>query len=128
MSRADYTRKADLWPLNPEGELLAIAMLETRESVENIEEILEVPGLGAVLIGTADMSMSFGIGTPAPPDDSPVIAAAVERIAAACDAHHARGGKVICGRYQTAEGLEAAVERGFRMFTSGRGNYSGDQN
>ena len=62
LSTDEYARKADVWPLNPEGELLAIALIETKEAVEDIEEILEVPGLGAVLLGLGDLSMSLGVG------------------------------------------------------------------
>ncbi len=121
-----YMRKADLWPLNPEGELLALVLLETKSQVENIEELLELPGLGGVLFGTADMSMSYGVGTPAPPADHPIIMANIERFARACAAHRARGGQVICGAYQTPQGLAKAVEQGLTMFTSGRGDFRGD--
>ena len=121
-----YMRKADLWPLNPEGELLAIVLLETKSQVENIEELLELPGLGAVMFGTADQSMSYGLGTPAPPADHPIIMANIERFAQACEAHHKGGGKVICGAYQTPQGLEKAIEQGLSMFTSQRGNFSRD--
>ena len=124
---ATYMRKADVWPLNPNGELLALVMLETKEAIENIDEILEVPGLGGVLIGTSDMSMSYGLGTPAPPGDHPVIREAIRKVADACAAQHARGGKVICGAYQTPQGLETAIEeQGFTLFTFGRGDYRGD--
>ncbi|MBI4474258.1 MAG: hypothetical protein HY646_16420, partial [Acidobacteria bacterium] len=121
-----YMRKADLWPLNPEGELLAIVLLETKAQMENIEELLEVPGLGAVLFGTADMSMSYGLGTPAPPSAHPIIMANIERFARACAQHRARGGKVICGAYQTPQGIETAVKQGLTMFTGARGNFRGD--
>ena len=122
-----YMRKADVWPLNPNGELLALVMLETKEAIENIDEILEVPGLGGVLIGMSDMSMSYGLGTPAPPGDHPVIREAIQKVADACAAHHARGGKVICGAYQTPQGLETAIEeQAFTMFTFGRGEYRRD--
>jgi len=124
---ADYMRKADLWPLDPAGELLAIVLLETKEGVENIDAILEVPGLGAVLVGLGDLSLSFGVGTPAPNQTHPKVQAAIKRVSEACAAHHKRGGKVICGRYQTPEGLEAAIDLGFTMFTSERGTYRGDR-
>ena len=122
-----YMRKADLWPLNPEGELLALVLVETKAQVENIEQLLELPGLGGVLIGTADMSMTYGLGTPAPPAAHPIIMANIERIARACAAHHARGGKVICGTFQTPQGLAKAVEQGFSLFTFERGDFRGDR-
>jgi len=36
------------WPLNPQGELLVVAMIETEEGVRRAREIVETPGLGAV--------------------------------------------------------------------------------
>ena len=42
-------------------EVSVIMLLETREAVENFEEIVTVPGLHAVLIGRADLSVSLGI-------------------------------------------------------------------
>jgi len=32
ITQAEYERHADLWPLNPQGDLLAIAMIETAEA------------------------------------------------------------------------------------------------
>ena len=112
--------------LNPEGELLAIVLVEMKSQVEHIEELLEVPGLGAILVGLSDMSMSYGVGTPAPNWEAPEIRAAIASVARACSEHHRMGGKVICGRYQMPEGLEASIDAGFTMFTSGRGDYRGD--
>src|SRR5438128_2310256 len=60
LTNAEYAQRADVWPLNPDGELLAIAIIESREGVKNVEEILRVPGLGGVLIGPADLSLSLG--------------------------------------------------------------------
>ena len=124
VSQDEYARRADVWPLDPEGELLAIAMIETKAAVDNIEEILEVPGLGAILLAQADLSMSLGVGTPAANPSDPEVMAAVDQVARACAAHRDRGGRVICGRYQTPEGVEAAVAKGFTMFTSRRGDLS----
>ena len=36
----DYHAKADVWPLDPQGELLAMMFIESAEGVENIEEII----------------------------------------------------------------------------------------
>ena len=35
-------------------------MIETKESIDNLDEILSVPNLTGVYIGPADMSISFG--------------------------------------------------------------------
>ncbi len=40
--------RADVWPLNPKGELLVVAMIETDEGVRHAQEIVETPGVSAV--------------------------------------------------------------------------------
>ncbi len=41
-------------------EVLPIAMIETRSALEQLKDILAVPGLGAIYIGPADLSLSLG--------------------------------------------------------------------
>ncbi len=40
--------RADVWPLNPRGELLVVAMIESDEGVKHAQEIIDTPGLSAV--------------------------------------------------------------------------------
>ena len=40
--------RRDVWPLNPRGELLVVAMIETEEGVRHAQEIVDTPGLGAI--------------------------------------------------------------------------------
>ena len=44
--------------------MLAFVMVESREAIKNINEILSVPGLAGVIIGPHDLSMDLGVGTP----------------------------------------------------------------
>jgi 4-hydroxy-2-oxoheptanedioate aldolase len=60
ISPAEYQRKADLWPLNPEGELMLGVKIEDKYALPNIEGIVEVPGLGFGEGGPGDMGLSFG--------------------------------------------------------------------
>ncbi len=106
----EYARRADVWPLNPDGELLAIIMIETREAVENIDEILQVPGLGGVLIGPSDLSLSLGVGTPAANPRAPEVEEAIETVGQACMRHEA-----LCGIY-TSSDVEARGAQGFKLF------------
>src|SRR2546430_8464321 len=48
ISGEEYDRHADLWPLNPEGDLLAIAMIESVEGLQNLSAIASTPGVGAL--------------------------------------------------------------------------------
>src|SRR5262245_20242399 len=47
----DYAQKAN-------DELLVMPMIETAEAVQNIDEILSVPGIDAVYVGPADLSLT----------------------------------------------------------------------
>jgi len=40
--------KRDIWPLNPKGELMLVAMIETETGARKAKEIVETPGLSAV--------------------------------------------------------------------------------
>ena len=60
MSNEEYVRKADPWPLNPDGELFLGLKIEDRHCVENVEGIAAVPGIAFAEWGPGDMGMSYG--------------------------------------------------------------------
>lgn len=61
LSQQAYYKKADVWPLDPEGEILVILMIEDVAAFDNLEEILrEVPGVGTILIGEGDLTQELG--------------------------------------------------------------------
>ena len=110
LSRLEYMQRSDVWPLNPDGELLAIVMIESRTAIENIDEILDVPGLGGPLISPHDLSMSLGVGTPDSNPPAPEVEAATARVASACVARRA-----LCGTFEMSD-VEAWIAQGFRLF------------
>lgn len=57
----DYGAKADVWPLDPAGELMAVIQIETAEAVRNVEAILDMPGISAIVVGPADLGLSMGV-------------------------------------------------------------------
>lgn len=107
LSRNEYAARADLWPLNPKGELILWLMIETRQAVENIEQIARVPGIGGLFVGPADLSYSLGV----PPGD-PEVERAIERVLAAC-----RAAKVPCGIFDARAGMR--IKQGFRFMAVG---------
>jgi 2-keto-3-deoxy-L-rhamnonate aldolase RhmA len=128
-SQDAYATIADVWPLNPQGELLAIVMIETPQMVDMIYDVLMVPGLSGVLIGQGDLSIRTGVGTPGAQSYHPEVEEQVARVAKACVEL-----KKLCGSYQNPPegscgepvcGQAFRVKQGFRIFTSGRGNYTG---
>jgi 4-hydroxy-2-oxoheptanedioate aldolase len=62
LSQQDYYKRADVWGLDPQGEILVILMIEDVAGVHALEEILEtVPGIGVVLFGEGDLSQQLGV-------------------------------------------------------------------
>jgi len=83
VSSDEYLGRADLWPLNPDGDLLGIMMIESAESLSNIDAIASTPGVGALFPGAGgDLSRSLGV-----PLGSPELEAAFGQILAACRRH-----------------------------------------
>lgn len=86
ITNADYYKRADVWPLVPEGELMCVIMCEELRAIVNLPRILEeVPGIGAVLIGEGDLSQEMGIPRQY---DHPDLRAAMGDIVAICKAHN----------------------------------------
>ena len=83
---ADYLRRADPWPLNPEGELLLGLKIENRRALENAEATTATAGIAFAEWGPGDMGMSLGFVDQHDPPYPPEMAAARDRVRAACDA------------------------------------------
>jgi len=113
VSAAEYERHADVWPLNPEGDLLAIPMIETLEGLKNVDEIAAVPGVGAIFIGAGgDLHQYLGV-----PQDSPEVEQARQTILTACKAHN-----VACGiTALTKADVDKRLKEGWKMIRTGRG-------
>jgi len=60
ISPAEYLKRADVWPLDPNGEIMLGVKIEDRIALENTEETLKVPGLAFAEHGPRDMSLSYG--------------------------------------------------------------------
>ena len=58
--RAQLVHGSDYFT-NANKNILSFAMIETKEAVENLDQILSVPSLTGVYIGPADMSSSYGL-------------------------------------------------------------------
>jgi 4-hydroxy-2-oxoheptanedioate aldolase len=64
---------------------LSIAMIETREALEAVEDILAVPGIDGVFVGPSDLSIALANGGTVDPR-GPAVEAALTRIVAAAQA------------------------------------------
>ena len=63
MSEAEYRRKADLWPLNPEGELVNWTIIESKEGLAKVREIAAVKGVGVLWPGAGTLRGLFSTPT-----------------------------------------------------------------
>lgn len=106
----DYHPRADVWPLDPRGELLAIIQIENVAGVENIDEIISVPGVGVIFIGPSDLSGSMGYSSPAAPE----VEAAIQTVLQAC-----LDNDVACAITTSQGSVQQRIEQGFRFVTVG---------
>jgi 4-hydroxy-2-oxoheptanedioate aldolase len=96
------------------NEVLTLAMIETREGLDNLDAILAVPGLDGVYVGPNDLSLSLGNPPRSEPKD-PEVVGAIQRIADRC-----RDKGLMAGIF--CSGPEAAASRigeGFTLVTPG---------
>ena len=66
LTPAEYKKRADPWPLNPEGEFLLGLKIEDRFALANAEKVAAVPGIGFAEWGPGDMGLSFNTRFRAP--------------------------------------------------------------
>jgi len=99
----DYVEKAN-------EEVLCIVQVETKESVENLDEMLSVQGVDVAYIGPADLSLSLGL-RPASDHDEHAFTAAIERVLDVCRRHDVVPG-VHAGNTTVAR---KRIEQGFLM-------------
>lgn len=96
------------------GQIACIAMIETREGLDNLTEIVTTPGLDAVYIGPADLALALGLPALGDTDD-PRHAAEVARIAEAC-----RGAGIAVGIHTSSlEYAQKYLAAGFNLVTLG---------
>ena len=113
LSQQEYYKKADVWPLNPEGEILCIIMCEEVKAIENLPDMLkEVPGIGVVLIGEGDLSQNLGH-----PRDyyHPVVVEAMAEIRAICKEANVPVGHPHVG----LDNIDHVIEDGYRYLMVG---------
>ena len=83
LEHPEYLQKADVWPLNPAGELMLGLKIENRRALENAEATCKVPGVAYTEGGPGDMGYSFELPDAHDPPYGPEMAAARARVDAA---------------------------------------------
>jgi 4-hydroxy-2-oxoheptanedioate aldolase len=105
IDRPSYARTAN-------DEILVAVQIESAQALQNLDDILSVPGLDVAFVGPNDLHAQLGL-TPSSEGAEPEFVEALKRIKAAARKHH-----VALGIF-SSDG-EAAVERvrqGFQMIS-----------
>ena len=92
-------------------DLLIAPMIETQRAIDNIDEILSVPGIDVLLVGPSDLSIELGV----PLDFAcETYQRALDKIASACKDHG-----VVPGMYFIPPDMDPNffVDKGFKFFT-----------
>ena len=104
---ADYASKAN-------DTVITFAMVETSEALENVEAIVQTPGLTGIYIGPSDLALSMG-HTPKLDPDEPAVVDAVKHILKAC-----KDAGIRCGMHcMAASYAKRMLGLGFDLVTLG---------
>jgi 4-hydroxy-2-oxoheptanedioate aldolase len=100
------------YPQNANDTVVVFAMIETRDGLDNLEDILSTPGLDAVYIGPSDLSLALGC-RPTFDDVDPPAAEAIEMIVRKAKEH----GKIAGIHNGTPDTALKRIELGFQFVT-----------
>ena len=119
MSEKEYKEKADLWPLNPNGELVNWTIIESKAGLEKVREIAAVKGIGVLWPGAGTLR---GVFTTTDQNgqrifDSEGWENAIQQVLAACKEFN-----VACGYPASANDIELRMKQGFNVFVMNWGD------
>lgn len=95
-------------------ETVVITMIESKEGVENIDEIVAVEGLDAIFIGPYDLSGSYGIPGQT---QAPIVRDACRRVVQACEQAGKSVGLLVVRPTEAA--IRTVIEDGFNLLCLG---------
>ena len=100
---------------NANDEILKLAMIETKEALNKLDEILDTPNLDGIYIGPADLSLAVG---EEPGFDKPESTKAYKEILKILDAAKKRN--LLAGIHNgTPEYAQKMIDKGFNLVTVG---------
>lgn len=119
MSEKEYKEKADVWPLNPKGELVNFTIVESKEGLSKIREIAAVKGVGVLFPGAGTLRGVFSTtdASGARKFDEAAWEAAIQSVLSACKEFN-----VPCGYPAGEADIEMRMKQGFSVFVMGWGD------
>jgi 4-hydroxy-2-oxoheptanedioate aldolase len=119
VSEHEYRQKADLWPLNPDGELINWTIVESKEGLAHVREIAAVKGIGALWPGAGTLRGVFSTTNSAGERVVDTVAweNAIQQVLAACKEFN-----VPCGYPANANDIEMRMKQGFSVFVMNWGD------
>lgn len=113
LTDAQYRAKADLWPLNPDGNLLLWVIVESKPGLANVRQIAATKGISVMFTGAGTLG---GVFSSIGPDgrrvrDDAAWEAANQQILSAC-----KEAKLPCGYPANQNDIESRMKEGFSAF------------
>jgi len=113
LTQQEYYTKADVWPLDPQGEILVILMIEDTVGIANLDDMLKkVPGIGVILIGEGDLSQELGYPRQY---EHPKVLEAMAHVVETCKKHNVPVGHP----HVDANNVERILKQGYRFLMTG---------
>ena len=109
----EYRDKADVWPLNPTGELTNWTIVESKPGLAKVREIAAVKGISVLFPGAGTLR---GVFSTTDADGKRILdadgwEAAIQQVLAACKEFN-----VPCGYPATEADIETRMKQGFSVF------------
>jgi 2-keto-3-deoxy-L-rhamnonate aldolase RhmA len=121
MSEADYKAKADVWPLNPNGEITNWTIVESKEGLKHIREIAAVKGISVLFPGAGTLRGVFSTVDSTTKErkfDAVGWENAIQQVLAACKEFN-----VPCGYpANDPQQVEERMKQGFSVFIANWGD------
>lgn len=118
LSESAYRERADLWPLNPKGELVNWTIVESKAGLAKVREIAAVKGIGVLFPGAGTLRGVFTTTDASGKRtfDEAGWESAIQQVLAACKEF-----KVACGYPAGLNDIELRMKQGFSVFVIGWG-------
>jgi 4-hydroxy-2-oxoheptanedioate aldolase len=119
MSDKEYKEKADLWPLNPSGELVNWTIIESQAGLAKVREIAAVKGIGVLWPGAGTLRGLFSTTDAAGQRklDEAAWEAAIQQVLSACKEF-----QLACGFPANAADIQLRMSQGFTVFVMNWGD------